>query len=809
MLPKNLLRIVSAIVLFSFLTVHIILDGNVYAQDFNTSLDQGKNMGYDTMFNYSPLFLNNTMQNKGLGSSNDVTPKMDEAIQQQNNYQDYYSNPANMAHADTGTDVNNFVVNTSQTRQQLDMSRDTTFGNRCLQYDINNNCTMWSTSADLIGATYPDCTEVNIPQYDDPPRYETCTMTDAIDDVACNTRTFALIQTEDIHTTCDKTTIDYKPGQIYAVCRDYYEIYRDQISDERSQNDCYCKNISGALCREEIPTHFTVIPPWPDQPPFLRFMGTSAENFYDRGVIDGDRDYCSFQRFNYYSQYKKSVIERVVLQYDNPCGATLNQRATACTVKDFEQCDASGLNCNIIVKDSVPSGVDPASDPRACENISGSVGNYEVCLNYNTVKFNNRVLTNTPETETSTTQQYGDTINWTRVYGGSDIQPLFNYWYSKVSFRCKDQGGNCQAFIDQGCTLYGRKCTDLDCNNYEYTYKCGGTGAVKRYERAYNCLGAVKCMGTECKDASYNANTDFASAAAAMEVLNQYRADATNAEIFPGEEQVCMSNPKDCCEKPDGGMSIGDYVKFGRSAIEAYSLLNGGSAATWASYADAMTYVSTLGESGTLSGLTGIGSSANSVNIVTSAENVGMIGESTLQSMGYNVAYESGGQVVCSGATSAVSALATVATIATIAFVIYTVASYVYNWVYQCEDEDIITSQKDGMRLCHEIGQRCVSEGLGICFKEETVSCCFNSILSRVLHEQARPLINKPWGNPEEPNCSGFSPGELASIDFSKVDLTEYMQYVTYNLSIPPEKYQEIIDKTRGMINDKYQQQNQ
>lgn len=802
LLSKNLLRIVSIVVLFNFMAVHIVPDGRIFAQDFNSALDQGKAMGNDAISSFNPSSLNNTMQSKGIGSADDITPKMNDALQQQNNYQDYYSNSANMTNANTNTEVNDFVTNTARTRPAFDLSKDATFGSRCLQYDADNKCTMWSASADQIDTTYPDCTKVIIPTYDDQPTYETCTGTDMIEDVTCDVRSFALMQTETIDTPCNEATIDYKPGQIYAICRDYYDYFREPAGTVTAQDDCHCGEHSGALCYQ--PTNYSSTP----VPSGARFLGTSYENFRNRDEVDGDVDWCTSDRYNYYTKYRNSVIERVILQYDSPCGETLNQKAAECNVWNFQECDTGGLNCNVIVRDGEPTGISPASDPRACGNFLGSIEDYQICLNYDAVKINDRQLTNTSQTETATTRTFGNTIYWTRVYGGPDIQPLFNHWYTKVAFRCKINSDDCQSLKDRGCVLYSQKCSDLDCNNYDYTFRCGGTGDIKRYDKAYNCLGEVKCMGTECKDASYAANTDFASAAAATEVLNQYRADATNTEIFPGEEQVCMSSPKDCCEKPDGGMSIGDYVLFARSSIEAYSLLNGGSAATWSSYADALTYVSTLGESGTLSGLTGIGSAGNSVSIVTSAENVGLVGESTLQSMGYNVAYESGGQAVCSGASSAVSALATIATVATIAFVIYAVASYVYNWVYQCEDEDIITSQKDGMRLCHEIGQRCTSEEFGVCFKEKTVSCCYNSILARVLHEQARPQINKPWGSPEQPNCSGFTPGELASIDFSKVDLSEYMQYVKYNLSIPPEKYQEIIDKTKTTINDKYQNQN-
>jgi hypothetical protein len=86
-----------------------------------------------------------------------------------------------MTNANTNTEVNDFVTNTAQTRPAFDLSKDATFGNRCLQYDADNKCTMWSASADQIDTTYPDCTKVIIPTYDDQPTYETCTGTDMIE----------------------------------------------------------------------------------------------------------------------------------------------------------------------------------------------------------------------------------------------------------------------------------------------------------------------------------------------------------------------------------------------------------------------------------------------------------------------------------------------------------------------------------------------------------------------------------------------------------------------------------------------------
>mgnify|MGYP001583439016 CR=1 FL=1 len=41
-----------------------------------------------------------------------------------------------------------------------------------------------------------------------------------------------------------------------------------------------------------------------------------------------------------------------------------------------------------------------------------------------------------------------------------------------------------------------------------------------------------------------------ADCAAAMEVLNQYRADSTQTKIFPGEVQACQKSPKNCYKSP-------------------------------------------------------------------------------------------------------------------------------------------------------------------------------------------------------------------------------------------------------------------
>ncbi len=203
---------------------------------------------------------------------------------------------------------------------------------------------------------------------------------------------------------------------------------------------------------------------------------------------------------------------------------------------------------------------------------------------------------------------YGATITQSRIYGGQDVSAYLNNWDSKVTFAYPQAQDNCQYLRDQGCIQYSSKCLDSNCDQLQYTYHCGGSVGVQNYQVPYNCAGEIRCMGTECTDASYQANQDFGKMAAVMEVLNQYRVDSSETAIFPGEKKECQSSPENCCKKPSGGVSVADYVAAARGqgpTLPAYSMATGGYAATWAGYANAASYVMSSGSVGSLQGVLG------------------------------------------------------------------------------------------------------------------------------------------------------------------------------------------------------------
>lgn len=108
-----------------------------------------------------------------------------------------------------------------------------------------------------------------------------------------------------------------------------------------------------------------------------------------------------------------------------------------------------------------------------------------------------------------------------------------------------------------------------------------------------------------------------------------------------------------------------------------------------------------------------------------------------------------------------------------IAIIIYLVMSYLMK---ACPADQMETALKNDSGYCHFIGTHCVKEMFGSCTQDEEVYCCFNSKLARIIQEQGRPQIPAMggWGTVEEPNCRGFAPQEFQSLDFSRIDFSEY-----------------------------------
>ena len=92
-----------------------------------------------------------------------------------------------------------------------------------------------------------------------------------------------------------------------------------------------------------------------------------------------------------------------------------------------------------------------------------------------------------------------------------------------------------------------------------------------------------------------------------------------------------------------------------------------------------------------------------------------------------------------------------------------------------CEPEEQALQLKRGQNLCVYLGSRCTQYNLGSCLIKEERHCCYNSRLARIVQEAAHQQLGKSWGTLQAPDCSGLTTYEFMTLDFTKIDLSEFL----------------------------------
>ncbi len=92
---------------------------------------------------------------------------------------------------------------------------------------------------------------------------------------------------------------------------------------------------------------------------------------------------------------------------------------------------------------------------------------------------------------------------------------------------------------------------------------------------------------------------------------------------------------------------------------------------------------------------------------------------------------------------------------------------------FLCNAAERELDKKDDKGLCHRVGSYCSDRVLGVCVTRKDAYCCFESKLSRILQQQGRQQINKPWGAPKSETCKGFTLEEFSRLDLSVMNFSE------------------------------------
>jgi len=109
------------------------------------------------------------------------------------------------------------------------------------------------------------------------------------------------------------------------------------------------------------------------------------------------------------------------------------------------------------------------------------------------------------------------------------------------------------------------------------------------------------------------------------------------------------------------------------------------------------------------------------------------------------------------------------------AYMIYTIAVILIELIWTCEQAEFELGAKRALRSCHAVGSYCKSKVLTLCIERRSSYCCFNTPLARILNEQIRPQLGRGWGEADGPDCRGLAVGELAQVDWSQVNLDEWL----------------------------------
>lgn len=194
----------------------------------------------------------------------------------------------------------------------------------------------------------------------------------------------------------------------------------------------------------------------------------------------------------------------------------------------------------------------------------------------------------------------GDTGCW-QGYMGSDENgnPIFEEVCGG-----ENVGGNldtCKEYEEQGCTFLGSQCTDGmvgasgNCYVADLTYDCGTDEVVGKttLETDYTCTG-IRCLGTECAEATETKSTDFAKVNAMLNMIDNAGQDMdctgtdedgnitgvadVTCQVFKGTKGECkiaVGGWQNCCKENSTTPSMHTYIKTMRSVSAAEATSKG------------------------------------------------------------------------------------------------------------------------------------------------------------------------------------------------------------------------------------------
>ena len=331
-------------------------------------------------------------------------------------------------------------------------------------------------------------------------------------------------------------------------------------------------------------------------------------------------------------------------------------------------------------------------------------------------------------------------------------------WETRSTMSCSStvSADQCAPLLAAGCTPLASSCAQTNttsgaCEIFRDQYSC--PVAAETVTTATNCPSNVFCLGTSCFNIGATNDADFARSMSMLEAARESGVylDSDRMQVFKGEANRCRDRfLTNCCYTDGAGAGMTNQSVFGSGTRLVYDIL-----------------MNSENREFVVQGMSAL---------LTSA---GFSG--TFSSYGFTIAVN--GTALPAGSTVVYSSSAAAGEGVVVAFdpwsLVIAVIIYIVLSMLECNEGEARLALKEGARLCHSVGTYCSSclRVLGVCVScvERTTSkCCFNSMIARIVNEQGRTQVAKAWGDSGNPDCSGFSVGQLQTLDFAAMDLSEF-----------------------------------
>lgn len=390
-------------------------------------------------------------------------------------------------------------------------------------------------------------------------------------------------------------------------------------------------------------------------------------------------------------------------------------------------------------------------------------------------------------------------------------------------------------FISQKC-IPGTEGEKNGCFAYDEVWDCGtdvDTPTVIGTGEQLSCQGGVQCMNGDCVTPVYEQSQDFNKAVAALQVAQYAEADldcgdpndvnsSKACQLFKGEQMECLQalgGWQDCCDVPvttswldyvqlsvtslslanktgalDGIKSYGtgvlDGVKLAindavspivKPVVSGLDTIVGGSNSAASALADQGvgvaidTVVYNLQERIAVWVAEQFGAAAANTLFVSGSVNAA----GGFQATGTAVSTDASGAVASNAGNGSViainPAIASVMSAVAIAYMVYQITDMLVKMVWECSETDFTLAVKRETKLAVYVGSYCAKKTMFGCIEKRKSYCVYNSQVGRIIQEQGREQLGIPWGDPENPECRGLTVDEFSKIDFTKIDLSEWI----------------------------------